>query len=617
MILIYLPLYIIALAGLYKISKKFELCEDIEAPFFIISFQILFLYFFALYGNLNLGLKLLITLGILLFFYYRKVSLYNKNFFWNIILFITPIILIFLLFPINFTFTQGDEFNWWGPSIKWMYETDALWGNSMLIGGANHYPPGQQLFQYGILKIFGWSERTVIFSDILLINAALIAGTCRILDCRRIQAFGFYLFCIAGLYFFRFSLFTAYVDAPIAAIFFCGIIYASTSRGNIKDCLKVSIIIFLLIELKQIGLILAIFVYLIYIISLIFSNKIINLKDFYKLTLYGVLPLISIYLSYTSWINHISSLGLHNTYSVPNLSYYFTQPMLGRLGLTAIEFIKRIQIESFIDFRFFIRPERYSQPSLMITSISLSIFSILFSTFGCKENRFKIFIVAQLLIFFAIIYIAFHMFVYLTIWGEYEGLTLASFERYMSIYFYAWFLYVSLQFFQIINKFNDKYRIALQTLFFVIFLSLCPPIFYSEIFAMKNHLNPQLQEYRVKIDSLIAVLRKHINPDEKAYIVIQNYPGGAPKYIFNYLMLPYKTSPGCWSIGKPYFKGDVWTCDQQISRLMDGYDYLVLYKTDSAFCISNRSKFLNDIDCYEGGVFRIDKQDDLFFKKIN
>lgn len=134
---------------------------------------------------------------------------------------------------------------------------------------------------------------------------------------------------------------------------------------------------------------------------------------------------------------------------------------------------------------------------------------------------------------------------------------------------------------------------------------------------MKYHLDPQLQEYRVKIDNLIAVLRKHINLDEKAYIVIQNYPGGAPKYIFNYLMLRYKTSPGSWSIGKPYFKGDVWTCDNQISRLMDGYDYLVLYKTDSEFCISNRSKFLNHIDCYEGSVFRIDNQNDLFFKKIN
>ena len=82
-------------------------------------------------------------------------------------------------------------------------------------------------------------------------------------------------------------------------------------------------------------------------------------------------------------------------------------------------------------------------------------------------------------------------------------------------------------------------------------------------------------------------------------------------------MLPYKTSPGCWSIGKPYFKGDVWTCDQQISKLIDGYDYLVLYKTDSEFCLSNKGNFLNDVDCQEGGVFKIDNgNNSLYFKKI-
>ena len=345
MILIYAPLYFLALAGWFKISKKFKIFDDMEAPFFIFSCQILVLYVFALCGFLNLGLKIIIIIGTLIFFKYRGVYLYSKNFFWNKFLFVTPLILIFILFPINFTFTQGDEFNWWGPSIKWMYETDALWGNSMLIGGANHYPPGQQLFQYGILKVFGWSERTVIFLDILLINIALIAGICRILGRRKIQAFAFYVFSIAGLYFFRFSLFTAYVDAPLAAIFFCGIIYASTSGSNIKDCLKLSIIIFLLIELKQIGLILAIFVYLIYIVSLLFNAKIVILKDAYKLILYALLPIISIYISYISWVNYISSLGLYHTYGMPNASYYFTQPMLGRLGLTIIEFFKRIQVE--------------------------------------------------------------------------------------------------------------------------------------------------------------------------------------------------------------------------------------------------------------------------------
>ena len=63
--------------------------------------------------------------------------------------------------------------------------------------------------------------------------------------------------------------------------------------------------------------------------------------------------------------------------------------------------------------------------------------------------------------------------------------------------------------------------------------------------------------------------------------------------MFGYLILPNKSNWGCWSVGQPYGPQDVWTCNQSISKLLIGYDYLVVGNGDNNFW-NEASPYLNE-----------------------
>jgi hypothetical protein len=82
---------------------------------------------------------------------------------------------------------------------------------------------------------------------------------------------------------------------------------------------------------------------------------------------------------------------------------------------------------------------------------------------------------------------------------------------------------------------------------------------------------------------LASKVKKHIQPDQKVYFVAQN-SNGLERVMFYYAMLPYTSSMSwCWSFGKKYAVGDVWTCDMPMLPLLKGYDYLALYRVDKQF----------------------------------
>ena len=81
--------------------------------------------------------------------------------------------------------------------------------------------------------------------------------------------------------------------------------------------------------------------------------------------------------------------------------------------------------------------------------------------------------------------------------------------------------------------------------------------------------------------------------------------------MFYYAMLPNTISMSwCWSLGEKYFEGDVWTCQQALSGLLNGFDYLALYRGDDQFWDNNSAIFDPAAIGGARGLYQINRQND-------
>ena len=95
---------------------------------------------------------------------------------------------------------------------------------------------------------------------------------------------------------------------------------------------------------------------------------------------------------------------------------------------------------------------------------------------------------------------------------------------------------------------------------------------------------------RLDVEQLVPLTIKNVQANERIYYLYQR-SNGFEKHIFSYLVLPLQTNWSCPSLGKPYYAGDVWTCDIPLPIATKGYDFLAVGKTDGLFWAAN-SKFL-------------------------
>ena len=139
----------------------------------------------------------------------------------------------------------------------------------------------------------------------------------------------------------------------------------------------------------------------------------------------------------------------------------------------------------------------------------------------------------------------------------------------------------------------------------VLTYALAPAKFYVD--SSRVQIDAGAFEKRVKAEELSAVVRKHIKPGEKVYFIAQN-TNGYERQLFDYAMVPYAPND-CWSVGKRYNEGDVWTCDRPLEMLLQSFNYLAIYQADDAFWANNRDLFAADSIGGTTGVYRIQRKD--------
>ncbi|MFZ5584873.1 MAG: hypothetical protein ACOZHQ_02980 [Thermodesulfobacteriota bacterium] len=115
-------------------------------------------------------------------------------------------------------------------------------------------------------------------------------------------------------------------------------------------------------------------------------------------------------------------------------------------------------------------------------------------------------------------------------------------------------------------------------------------------------------EDRDYVAPLAAVVRKAVPLDKRVFVVYQNTPG-RPFHIIRYEIAPRPTNQWFFSLGGPYFDGDVWTeklsLEDFAKALLQQYDYLFLARSDQQFWDLYRPLFAPGTRPYRDIVFKV------------
>lgn len=615
------------------------------AQFLYVALIVLSIYVFGLLGFLWQGAMITALIGVVFFaVYLRDLNIKNafiglsiknaltniieRNWFWNAF-YLIPFIIVYRIIPEGFLFTGWDEFSHWALSTKIIYESNSLYLNDSPMT-FKHYPPAQELFQYYFLKFAGWSEKNVIFAQGVFVLSSMVCLTGKLFEQTSLLAIATFLAACGILYNFGYDFSHIYVDPLLSSVFATCLILA-VSEEKIVGALMLSLCLAVLILIKQIGLILALVVLAVYsaiTFARVFRQYFLERDpkagtDFAKAISYIILAFASIVLTFKSWDWYILKIHAYQTLVFPSISQVFEPPMLQRLGLTIVEFIKRLDTGWFVTIcngaihlsyneiaasshpiaQFYeIITGHFAMIPVSRISFWVTVFSLLAVLFSWKGNRVNHALFLTILAVGCVGYMAFLLLSFLVFFDEYSGVRLASFERYAATYYLAWALILLSMICASADRIRSKIFHVVFSALTLSILMFAPPKFFADLRGVE--MPAQEIETRKKVGALAELAKRHLNAGEKAYFISQN-SNGFEKYVFNYSMLPYSSQWWCWSVGDKYSKEDVWSCNQKLSDLLKGYSVLVVYSGDDRFWGDNRSLLNESSIAKQTGVYKI------------
>ena len=598
-----------------------------KAPFLFCCMVSLLLYGFAIVGHLELGLWFTVALGLLLLGLQinswakaqprapRAVKSDNAAGALSVtgqafthkfaqIAVAIPFVLFYLSIDSQFKFLLWDEFSYWASSAKIIFETNALFNNDSPIFFKS-YPPLQQLFQYYFAKLTFWSEKNVLFAQTFWVLSALLCVAGSFVKKPVHTAIVFLTSC-SFLYFFEYSYSTIYSDPLMGVCFAACLALAFEQDGSKGRALIFFIGVAALLLLKEIAVLLAMVSVAVFIVSFVSSQQA-QTQSFrdswvacFKTLAAGILGLVAVV---QSWAWYVAKIEGTRDLAANGLRSLLEPALQGRVDKTITEFIVRVFKPGYLHIAQY--KQLYS-PSVVTLAAAFILISLGLVYFAKKAERLKIGGNLLLIAGGAAGYTLALLISYLLIFTEYEGIRLASFERYLSTYILAWLLIV----YALIASRLEARRSALALvgqLALALALALYAPAAYFKDLR-KIESQGEALAVRQSTEALAAQIKPHLKAGDKIYFIAQK-SNGLERTMFYYAMLPFTTSTSwCWSIGPKYFEGDVWTCQTHLHGLLKGFDYLALFNGDQQFWNQEQALFdapsLNKVS----GLFKINRE---------
>ena len=590
--MVYLWTFIIIFNSTLFLSEKNnrKITENLIS---IISIIILILFLGGLFHILNITFIFLLVISIIIFGYnlfnYKNIIKKRENIFnFEFLIFI----ILFILFSIG---TEGrflcnwDEFSHWGLSIKNMFYFDQFYSSNNMTTLFKDYPPVIALFQYFILKLNGnFNESLLYFSNQLLILSIVVRFYKIFENTTKLnKIIATILILFVPTIFYRDVYVNLQVDAIIGILFF-NVIYQYFSESKI-NVTELSLSLFLLVLIKDIGLLFAGFAFLLIFIDQIFiKGKKESIKQYNKI----FILFSTIVLSYILWKLNLYINNIHSTWSNPiNIKETIKSLLLIGDGYQVIV------VKNFI-FSVF---KNSVSTMIQITIFNMFLFLILWILFirnklSGKEKKLRFTLFSIMFLFVGILYLLILLILYITKFSEYEAVRLASFSRYINTYFVsAIFIYLFITL-KLLLEGKKSISIELMVIFVVSFyiFDIGPLLSLTGRFEFsKNYTIEKRNEY-----NFYEKFVKNITFNEKVYVISQNSTG-EDSYIIRYLSSPKGINSGNWSIGNPYYEGDIWTKNISLETwetdLLENYSYVYIHKYDEQFRNLYGSFFSSDL----------------------
>lgn len=594
--------------GYFRFISKQEGIGPYKAPFICCSLVSLALFIFAVLGHLQIGLITITAIGCAL----SAVELKHKSLsyiFYSLLprslssyIIALPFAVYYLSIQSDFKFLLWDEFSFWLSSAKFIFETNALFNESSPIY-VKSYPPIQQLFQYYFLNFASWSEKHVLYAQSFWVLSGLLCIAGSIIKSPLNVSLSFVI-SSAFLYFFGYSFSTIYSDPLLGVSFAACVALAWDQRNNRATSVSFFIAVGAFILLKEIAILLAAISVSVFTVSLWVGRQ--RSSSIKTVAQHLLLPLclgvVSLFTVLKSWSWYVASIKATRDTVLPTVSEFLTGSLHNRLIATTTEFWLRLKKSGYVLFS---DGSATAGPSILVLTAALIVLSVGLIAVKSDTSRLKRILTLLALAAGCLAYTAALFISYLVVFTEYEGVRLASFERYLSSYMLAWTILIYTFCIAWLSTKKTVAPLAIQLALACLVFYLSPKTYLAEIKSI-NASGPVF-ELRNDIEKFAEKVKAHMAPDEKVYFIAQN-SNGLERVIFYYSMLPYQSSMSwCWSVGKKYFEGDVWTCDTKLAQLIKDYDYLAVYRGDEKLNESGEQMLLNTAFGKQPALFKIRK----------
>ena len=563
--------------------------------FYIFS-SIILVYIFGTLGILKFGVYtfIIISIGlgiteIILFCKNKDKKEFCKNIFTPGLLIFFILNVIILFFERERMFTNWDEFTHWGSSIKAMFELNKLYvckDSSLLF---KSYPPAMSIFQYIFVAIKGeFIEYYAYYAYVILCLSMVISIIPKLKWKNVIGISLVVIICICTPVFIYNDFYNSiYIDAALGLTFgfLISKILSVKEKYEVFDIVLICMTTFILVLLKDTGIFLAVISSIIFFIDILFikKEKTDSKKEIGKKILISLLPLLSLILAKVLWsflikINNVEVM-FSNSYDIKGIiNLIFNKDTTYRQTVCS-KFIKKC-------FEYKIFNSIISLNIVQLLIISVLAFTIIAKS---KENKKRYWFIVSSLSVGTIIYLFGLMITYAYKFSEFEALDLASFDRYVKIYFESlFFVFISV----LSNKKIDNLKIGIIAMIILMF---------SPIQGMYNLHSSCVETKKVRdgYSQRVESLKENIDKNSKIYFIDKSNPDyGYTYWIYRYSLVPNQFSSHT-KINTTAKESNVDRYTIYLSfndfknQILNEYDYVYIENIDDAFIEEYGSMFEN------------------------
>jgi hypothetical protein len=496
------------------------------------------------------------------------------------------------------TFSQVDDFAYWGRMSRYLAEDNAL---------LRQLAPIAALFQYFFTHFSGFQDHLAIFAQgVLIISGAGFVirplttyngATKRIACCIAFLV-------IYSLFWILFTgLGTLQVDLLLGISFGVAILAHYCREQNDGEFILGAVlpIALFIVLLKPIGMLFALLALCIICLDYVCKGSS-TLR--YKLAII-FLAFAATFICYASMRGYLRRQAIADVFSIT----FTINDILDAFNPSLASERQSLTIKNFLSYIFLtLHPSTYWF-AVSVLSV-LAIFNI------SKITRTPFSLTPYLALFGGFVgYSLILLIMYMFVFGEYEGQSLASFERYTITYLLGILIFCMGRLLAISRTGLKSQRIKLW-LIAIAFLFIFPNALYFTRHMTRVVGNPNYF-YVNTVVKVADEVKKVTAPASKVYFVYSNGSDDESN-VFNYLVMPRESNRDCSFIRPPtvtFSSTEPWACvlnvDEFKSKLAH-YDFVVFAKTSKEFIDYYAASLNIRPDLNLTRIYEVSKSNDTF-----